>query len=105
MLFDTAGHFTSVPQAIKMAAKHARIGVTGLPPKLSEISMTELSLREITLVGNRAYELKNWLQAVKMIDAGLDIEPIGTHVLPLKDFEKAMKLLDEKKGLRILLEP
>lgn len=105
VLYDTAGHFTSVPTAIKMAAKRGRIGVTGLPPKPSEVNMTEISLREISLIGNRAYERKNWLQAVQMIDAGLDFEPIGSHVMPLKDFEKAMELLDKRQALRILLEP
>lgn len=105
VLFDTAGHAAAVPQAMQMAAKRARIGVTGLPPKLTELSMTQLSMREISLVGNRAYELKNWIQAVKMVDCGLDIEPIGTDIMPLKDFEVAMKKLDCRQGLRILLEP
>lgn len=105
VLYDTAGHVSAVPQAIKMAAKRGRIGVTGLPAKMSEVSMTEISLRELSLIGNRAYELKNWIQALKMLDTGLDIEAIGTHVMPLKDFEKAMEMLDNRQGLRILLEP
>jgi 2-desacetyl-2-hydroxyethyl bacteriochlorophyllide A dehydrogenase len=105
VVFDAAGSAMAVQQAVKMVPKRGRIGVTGLPPKPSEIMMTDISLKEISLIGNRAYELVTWLQAVKMIAEGLNVEPIGTHEMPLKDFEKGMKLLDERKGLRIILIP
>lgn len=105
VIFDAAGHHSVVPQAIEMAAKRGRIAVTGLPARQSEILMTQVAMREISIIGNRAYELKTWLQACKMIDGGLNIEAIGTHTMPLKDFEKAIDLLDQKQGLRIILEP
>ena len=105
VLFDTAGHSSTVATAVKMAAKRGRIGVSGLPRGLTELSMTEISLREISIIGNRAYTVMNYLQAARLLDQGLDIDDIGTHVLPLRDFDKAMQLLDQKQGLRILLEP
>lgn len=105
VVFDAAGHFTVVPQAMQMVAKRGRIGVTGLPAKPSEIMMTKLAMSEISLIGNRAYELKNWLQAAKMIDGGLNVEAVGTHTMPLSEWEDAMKLLDQSQGLRIILEP
>ncbi len=105
MAFDAAGHFSVVQQAVQMVAKRGRIGVTGLPAKPSELMMTKLSMSEISLIGNRAYELKNWLQAAKMIDGGLNVEPVGTHTMPLSEWEDGMKLLDQSQGLRIILEP
>jgi len=105
VVFDAAGHFSVVPQAMQMVAKHGRIGVTGLPAKPSEIMMTQLAMKEISLIGSRAYELKTWLQAAKMIEGGLNVEQVGTHTIPLKDWEKGMQLLDKSQGLRIILEP
>lgn len=105
VIFDTAGHYSVTPLAVEMVAKGGRIAVTGLPNRPSEILMTKIAMNEITIIGNRAYALKNWLQACKMIDGGLNIEAIGTHTMPLKDLEKAMELLDQKQGLRIILEP
>ncbi len=105
VILDAAGHQTVVEQAVQMAAKGGRIGVTGLPAKPSELMMTQISMREISIVGNRAYNLKNWFQACNMIAGGLDVGPIGTHVMALKDWEKGMNLLDQKQGLRIILEP
>ncbi|MBF7082506.1 alcohol dehydrogenase catalytic domain-containing protein [Desulfallas sp. Bu1-1] len=105
MVFDAAGHPSVVPQAMKMVAKHGKIGVTGLPSIPSEIMMTEVSLKEITIIGNRAYELKTWLQACKLLEGGLNVEPIATHTLPLKDWESAFNLIDQRQGLRVLLAP
>lgn len=105
VIFDAAGHHSVVQQAVQMVAKHGKIAVTGLPAKASELMMTQISMREISIVGNRAYERKTWFQAAKMIAGGLNVEPIGTHTLPLKEWEKGMELLDQRKGLRIILEP
>lgn len=105
VILDAAGHHSVVPQALQMVAKGGRIGVTGLPAKPSELMMTHIAMREISIVGNRAYNLKNWFQACKMIADGLNVDPVATHTLPLKDWEKGMDLLDKKQGLRIILEP
>ncbi|MCM0759855.1 MULTISPECIES: zinc-binding dehydrogenase [Sporomusa] len=105
VILDAAGHHSVVPQAVQMVAKHGKIGVSGLPAKPSELLMTQIAMREISIVGNRAYERKTWFQAAKMIDGGLNVEPIGTHTLPLKEWEKGMELLDQRQGLRIILEP
>lgn len=105
VVLDAAGHFSTVPQAVKMVPKRGRIGVTGLPPNPSELMMTEIALKEVSIVGSRAYELKTWFQACSLIEEGLNVEPIGSHSLPLEEWEKGMKLLDERKGLRIILIP
>ncbi|WP_094603144.1 Sorbitol dehydrogenase [Sporomusa silvacetica DSM 10669] len=105
VIFDAAGHHSVVQQAVQMVAKHGKIAVTGLPSKASELMMTPIAMREISIIGNRAYEQKTWFQAAKMIEGGLDVEPIGTHTLPLKDWEKGMELLDKRQGLRVILQP
>ncbi|CAB1249989.1 zinc-binding dehydrogenase [Clostridium sp. MT-14] len=105
VIFDATGHNSAIQMAVQMITKRGRIGVTGLPPRPSELMMTQIAMNEISIIGNRAYERKNWLQACKMIDQGLNIEAIGTHTMPLKDFEKGIDLIDQKKGLRIILQP
>ena len=37
-----------------------------------------------------------------MMANGLDIKEIGSHTLPFSEFEKAMKMLDNREGLRII---
>lgn len=105
MIFDAAGHWTVVEQAVEMVAKNGRIGVTGLPAKPSSIPMTTIAMRQISIIGNRAYERKNWRQALNLLANGLDISLISNFVLPLSDWEKGMGLVDSGDGLRVILEP
>jgi 2-desacetyl-2-hydroxyethyl bacteriochlorophyllide A dehydrogenase len=105
MIFDAAGHFTVAEQAVDMVAKNGRIGITGLPAKSSSIPMTKISMREISIIGNRAYERKNFRQALNLLASGLNIDAIASHVMPLSEWHNAMELLDKSEGLRIILEP
>lgn len=105
MIFDAAGHWTVVEQAVEMVAKNGRIGVTGLPAKPSSIPMTTIAMRQITIIGNRAYERKNWRQALSLMANGLDVSLVSNFVLPLSDWKKGMDLVDAGEGLRVILEP
>ena len=105
IILDAAGHYTVVEQAVEMVAKNGKIGITGLPAQASSIHMNPIAMRQITIVGSRAYERKHWRQGLALLANGLDIAPIASHVLPLKDFEKGMELIDAGEGLRVILEP
>lgn len=105
MIFDAAGHFTVVQQAVEMVAKNGRIGITGLPARASEIHMNPIAMRQITITGSRAYTRKNWRQALNLLANGLDVSLISSHVLHLSEFKKAMELIDNGDGLRVILCP
>lgn len=105
LILDAAGHFTVVQQAVEMVAKNGRIGVTGLPAKPSTIPMTPIAMRQISIIGSRAYERKHWRQALNLLANGLDISLVSNYVLPLSEWKKGMDLIDEGKGLRVILEP
>ena len=104
-IFDAAGHWTVSEQAVQMVAKGGRIGITGLPAKPSSIPMTDIAMRQISIIGNRAYERKHWRQALSLLANGLDISMISNMVIPLKDWRKGMEFIESGEGLRVVLEP
>ena len=105
MAFDAAGNARAVEQGVQMLAKNGKIGISGLPKEKSTLDMTTISMRQLSIIGNRAYERKTWFQGLDMMANGLDIKEIGSHTLPFSEFEKAMKMLDNREGLRIILVP
>lgn len=105
IILDAAGHYTVAEQAVEMVAKNGKIGITGLPAQASSIHMNPIAMRQISIIGSRAYERKHWRQGLSLLANGLDISPIASHVLPLKDFEHGMELIDMGEGLRVILEP
>ena len=103
--FDAAGNARAVEQGVQMLAKNGKIGISGLPKEKSTLDMTTISMRQLSIIGNRAYERKTWFQGLDMMANGLDIKEIGSHTLPFSEFEKAMKMLYNREGLRIILVP
>ena len=105
MIIDAAGHYTVVEQAVQMVAKGGRIGITGLSARPSSIPMTPIAMRQISIIGSRAYERKHWSQALNLLANGLDVSLVSNFVLPLSDWKKGMELIDAGEGLRVILEP
>lgn len=105
VILDAAGHWTVVEQAVQMVAKNGRIGITGLPAKPSTLPMTPIAMRQVSIVGSRAYERKHWSQGLNLLANGLDVSLVSNFVLPLKDWKKGMELIDAGEGLRVILEP
>ena len=62
IILDAAGHYTVVEQAVEMVAKNGKIGITGLPAQASSIHMNPIAMRQISIIGSRAYERKHWRQ-------------------------------------------
>ena len=67
--------------------------------------MNPIAMRQISIIGSRAYTRKNWRQALALLANGLDVSLISSHVLPLSEFKKGMDLIDSGDGLRVILEP
>ncbi|MDO4399757.1 MAG: alcohol dehydrogenase catalytic domain-containing protein [Coriobacteriia bacterium] len=104
-IFDAAGHFTVVQQAVEMVAKNGKIGITGLPARASELHMTPIAMRQISIIGSRAYTRKNWKQALNLLANGFDISLISNMVVPMSEWRKGMEFIESGEGLRVVLEP
>ena len=53
----------AVEQGVQMLAKNGKIGISGLPKEKSTLDMTTISMRQLSIIGNRAYERKTWFRA------------------------------------------
>lgn len=105
IILDATGFFGAVTQAMDMVAKNGKIGITGLPGKPSEVHMTPLAMRQVSIIGSRAYQRKNWRQALNLLANGFDISMISNMVVPMKDWRKGMEFIESGEGLRVVLEP
>jgi threonine dehydrogenase-like Zn-dependent dehydrogenase len=61
----------------------------------------------MTLIGSIAYPASTWSNVVGLLGEGvLDLDPIVTHRFPMSDFEEAVRLMDDRRGIvaKIVLE-
>ena len=63
--------------------------------------------KDMALIGSIAYPASTWSRVVGLVaDGVLDLDPIVTHRFPMGDFEEAVALMDDRRGIvaKIVLE-
>ena len=63
--------------------------------------------KDMALIGSIAYPAATWSRVVGLVaDRVLDLDPIVTHRFPMSEFEEAVALMDDRRGIvaKIVLE-
>jgi threonine dehydrogenase-like Zn-dependent dehydrogenase len=109
LVVETAG----VPAAVELAARSCRpagrallLGIGGEGRSVT-VPADLLVVNAIALVGSIAYTPPVWARVVAMVNERvLDLDPIVTHRFPASEFEEAVRLMDNRRGVvaKIVLE-
>jgi len=108
VLLEMAGH----PDAIKLGFQILRLGgrvsLLGIPSRPVEINFAEdIIFKGATVLGiNGRRMFQTWYQMQALLKAGkLDLHPVITDRIPMKDFSKGMERLKSGEAGKILLYP
>ncbi|MGD0916519.1 MAG: alcohol dehydrogenase catalytic domain-containing protein [Thermodesulfobacteriota bacterium] len=104
---DCAGTVETVQQAVAMTKRGGRAVINGFPPAPVELPVTQMVLDEKDLLGVRADP--NTCEEVipLMANGSIKIKPMISHVFPLEEFEKALKVFTERleKAVKVIVKP
>jgi L-iditol 2-dehydrogenase len=104
---DCAGTIQSVQQAVAMTKKGGCVVMNGFPPGPVELPITQIVLDEKDLLGVRA-DPNTCEEAISLIANGsIQIKPMITHVFPLDQFERALKVFSERLdgAIKVIVKP
>jgi L-iditol 2-dehydrogenase len=109
LVIETAG----APSAVELAASVCRpgrravlLGIAGEGRTLT-LPSDLLVGKDIALIGSIAYPAATWTRVVGLVaDRVLDLDPIVTHRFPMSEFDSAVALMDDRRGIvaKIVLE-
>jgi 2-desacetyl-2-hydroxyethyl bacteriochlorophyllide A dehydrogenase len=109
LVVETAG----APVAVELATQLCRLGgravLLGIAGEGRTLTLPSdvLVAKDIALIGSIAYPASTWSRVVGLVaDGVLDLDPIVTHHYPMSDFEEAVRLMDDRRGIvaKIVLE-
>jgi 2-desacetyl-2-hydroxyethyl bacteriochlorophyllide A dehydrogenase len=109
LVVETAG----VPVAVTLATEVCRPGgravLLGIAGEGATLTLPSdlLVAKDMALIGSIAYPAATWSRVVGLLAEGvLDLDPIVTHRFPMSDFEEAVALMDDRRGIvaKIVLE-
>ena len=105
---EMAGHPDAIRTGFDIVRRGGRISLLGLTSKPISLNFSEdIIFKGITIQGiNGRRMYQTWYQMAALLKAGkLDLHPVITDRLPMKDFAKGMDRLKTGEASKILLYP
>jgi (R,R)-butanediol dehydrogenase / meso-butanediol dehydrogenase / diacetyl reductase len=96
-----------VQQALEIINPGGRVVLTGMFLKPVELSLIDMTLREIELIGTQIYDHQDFQKAISLLKLPeYKFEKLITHVLPLSHAQEAMQMVCDpsQNTTKVLLE-
>ena len=110
VVFEAAGSERAVTLALDLARRGGTVILSGIAGGNRRMFLESdvFSLKDLRVDGVFAYTTASFEQALRIIESGkLDVRPLVTHTLPLREFEKAFDLLSKRPEpvVKVMLKP
>jgi threonine 3-dehydrogenase len=108
VVLEMAGHPSAIRTAFDIVRRGGRISLLGLTSKPVSLNFSEdIIFKGLTIQGiNGRRMYQTWYQMTALLKAGkLDLHPVITDRIAMKDFSKAMERLKTGEASKILVYP
>ena len=105
---EFSGHKSAIEQSFKYIKKGGNMALLGITPDKIEIDLSnDVVFKGITIygvTGRKMYE--NWQQVSALIESKrIEFDKIVTHVISMKDFEKAFQIMASGESGKVVMIP
>jgi 2-desacetyl-2-hydroxyethyl bacteriochlorophyllide A dehydrogenase len=109
LVVETAGAPVAVELATQLCRPGGRAVLLGIAGEGRTLTLPSDLLvgKDMALIGSIAYPASTWSRVVALLaDGVLDLDPVVTHRFPISEFEDAVRLMDDRRGIvaKIVLE-
>ncbi len=109
LVVNTAGAPSSIAHAAAICRPGGRVVLLGIAGAESTLTLPSdlLTGKDMALIGSLAYPSATWSRVVGLVsDRVVDFDPIVTHRFPAAEFQEAIRLMDDRRGVvaKIVLE-
>jgi threonine 3-dehydrogenase len=108
VVLEMSGNEKGIRLGLKALRTGGRVSLLGLPSRDVSLNLAEDVIFKGAVLqginGRKMYE--TWYQMEALLKGGkLDLDPVISHHIPLKDFAQAMELLKTGEASKIILTP
>lgn len=102
---EMSGSAAALNQMIAMMNHGGKIALLGILPTQASIDWTKVIFKGLFLKGIYGREMfETWYKTISMLQSGLNVEPIVTHVFPVDEYEKAFEVMRSGKSGKVVLD-
>jgi L-iditol 2-dehydrogenase len=106
VVIECSGSQAAVSAGISLIKKRGTFTQVGLFGKKVPIDLDAVVTREIRIVGSMSHTWNAWKRGLDLVARGkIRLSPLVTAVYPLEEWERAFREFEDRRGIKILLEP
>ena len=108
VVLEMSGHPDGIRQAFRMLRRGGRLSLLGIPSQAVSLDLAEdVIFKGATVQGINGRRMwQTWYQAQALLRSGrVDLTPLITHTLPLREIERGMELLKGGQAAKVILYP
>jgi threonine 3-dehydrogenase len=108
VVLEMSGHADGIGQAFRMLRRGGRISLLGIPSQPVALDLAEdVIFKGATVLGINGRRMwQTWYQGQALLRSGkVDLSPLITHTLPLKEIETGIELLRRGEAAKVILRP
>lgn len=106
IVFEATGHPSVFEMALSSARKHGTVVMIGIFHEPATANIAQIVRREIRIKGSLCYTWQDYKECIDLVESGrVRVEPMISHTFDLKDMDKALEVIDQRKAIKIILHP
>ena len=107
VMLEMSGNPHAIRDGFEVLRGGGTVAMLGIPAKEISVNLANsVIFKGATVIGiNGRNMFKTWYQMEDLILSGrLDLDPIVTHVIAMKDFEKGFKMMQTGEAIKVVME-
>ena len=105
VVFEVSGAASAVLSATGLAKVRGTLVVVAIHPEPRPVDLKQVFWRELTLLGARVYERRDFERAVELVAAGaVPADELITQVVPLTEVAEAFATLEAGRAMKVLVD-
>jgi L-iditol 2-dehydrogenase len=106
VVYECSGAGPAAQQLLQLVRRRGRYVQIGLFGRAVSWDLDQLCYKELVATGSNASTPASWLRAIQLMANGtVKTEPLITHKLFVTEWEEAFNNFEEKKGIKMILQP
>ncbi len=106
VIIEAAGKASVMEMCLSSLKKNGRLILAGIFHENCSIPLTSIVRNEFTIRGSICYSYNDFEDCIDLVSSDrVKIKPIITHELSLKEAKKALKLINSKEAVKVILHP
>lgn len=103
LVIESVGAVAMLAEAIEIARTGGRLLLFGIyTARQAELPFYQLYFKELSLVAARAARREDYPDCIELVGSGaVQLDPLISHVLPLRQLERAITMLEERDERRM----